>query len=154
MARDVNEVIVIGRLVRDVEFKVIASGTPVAKFSIANNQAFKQNDEWKEYVNYFDVTVWGKQAESCSKYLTKGKQVAVSGSLRQERWQDKTSGQNRSKVEITANQVQFLGDASKPTGQAEGLNNQQYQQNSAKVNEAVNGDPWGEQGQSDSDIPF
>jgi len=108
MAKDINQVTIIGRLVRDPEIRYTSSGTPVTKFSIANNNTFVQNNERKDDVSYFDINVWGNQAVNCEKYLKKGSQVAIIGSLRQNRWNDKTTGQTRSKVEITANSVQFL----------------------------------------------
>ena len=108
MARDLNLVVIIGRLVKNPEIKYTTSGQPVTKFSIANNFTFVQNNEKKEYTSYFDINVWGNQAVVCEKYLKKGSQVAVTGSLRQNRWNDKASGQTRSKVEITASSIQFL----------------------------------------------
>ena len=113
MAKDLNHVVLIGRLVKLPEIKYTSSGKAVAKFSIANNDSYTQGDERKEYANFFDITVWGNQAINCEKYLKKGSQVAINGVLRQNRWQDKTSGQTRSKIEITANSVQFLSSASK-----------------------------------------
>lgn len=118
MAKDLNYVVLIGRLVKSPELKYTSSGMAVAKFSIACNDSYKQGEERKEYANYFDITVWNNQAINCEKYLKKGSQVAVNGVLRQNRWQDKQSGQTRSKIEITANSVQFLGK-----GKSEGGDN-------------------------------
>lgn len=131
MARDLNHVVVIGRLVRDPELKYTASGLAIAKFSIANNVSYTQNNELKESVNYFDITVWGNQAINCEKFLNKGSQVAIDGSLRQNTWVDKTTGQNRSKVEINANSVQFLG-------QPKNQNSQNYTQNFNGTNSNTN----------------
>jgi single-strand DNA-binding protein len=111
MAKDLNQVIIIGRLVRDPEIKYTTAGTPVTKFSIANNAGFTQNNEKKDVVNYFDVVVWGNQAENCEKYLKKGSQAAIEGHLRQNRWTDQATGKTLSKVEINANSVQFLTPA-------------------------------------------
>lgn len=105
---DLNNVNIIGRLVRDPEIRYTQNGTAMARISIANNSI----ENKKEYVNYFDVNVWGKQAENCNQYLKKGSQVAISGTLRQNRWTDQT-GQNRYKIEINANIVQFLSHAKK-----------------------------------------
>jgi len=104
MGRDLNNVTIIGRLVNDVEITYTTNGTPCAKMSIANNRDIGD----KNKVNYVDVVTWGKVAEVCSQYLKKGSQVAVCGEIDQQRWQDKTTGQNRSKIVINANQVQFL----------------------------------------------
>lgn len=108
MGRDLNQVSLIGRLVRDPEIKYTANGNPIAKFSIANNYSYIQNNELVEDVNYFDIKVWGNQAVNCEKYLSKGKQIAILGFLKQNKWVDKTSGQNKSKIEITASSIQFL----------------------------------------------
>ena len=105
---DLNQVTIIGNLVRDPEIKYTAPGTPTTKFSIANNESFKQGDQKKEYVNYFDIVTWSYTAENCNKYLKKGSKVAISGHLKQNRWEDKTTGKTNSKVEIIANDVQFL----------------------------------------------
>jgi len=106
--RDLNFVVIIGRLTQNPELKYTTSGTAIAKFSIANNTVFQQNNEKKSYVNYFNVTVWGNQATVCEKYLKKGSQVAIEGYLRQNRWNDPTSNKTLSKVEIIANSIQFL----------------------------------------------
>ncbi|HOJ63591.1 MAG TPA: single-stranded DNA-binding protein [Spirochaetota bacterium] len=106
--RDLNSVVIIGRLVQKPELKYTTNGIPIAKFSIANNTSYMQNNERKNYVNYFDLTVWGNQAINCEKYLKKGSLVAVEGHLRQNRWTDPTTNKTLSKVEIIANSVQFL----------------------------------------------
>ncbi|MCL2190924.1 MAG: single-stranded DNA-binding protein [Treponema sp.] len=104
---DLNRVTLVGRLTRDAELKSIASGTSVCKFSVAVNRNVKSGDEWKEEVSYFDVVLWGRRGEAVHQYMTKGKMIGVDGELRQDRWQQ--DGQNRSKVEIVANNIQFLG---------------------------------------------
>jgi single-strand DNA-binding protein len=108
MARDLNNVSLIGNLVRDPEMKYTQSGMAVCKISIANNFQQKKNNEYVDDVNYFDISVFGSVAENCGKYLKKGSKIGVSGELRQNRWTDNQSGQNRSKVEIISNQIQFL----------------------------------------------
>jgi len=102
MAWDTNNVTLIGRLTRDPEMAYTGNNTPVCKFSIANNRGSNPDE-----VNFFDITTWNKTATLCSQSLHKGSRIAVEGKLRQERFQDK-SGQNRSKVTITANTIQFL----------------------------------------------
>jgi len=103
---DINHVVLVGRLTRDCELKFTANGHAVCKFSIAVNRRKRNGDEWEDEANFFDIVVWGKQGESISKYLVKGKMVGVDGELRQERWQ--YEGQNRSKVEIVASYIQLL----------------------------------------------
>ncbi len=106
---DINRVILVGRLTRNAELKYTNSGAAVSKFSLAINQRRKKGDQWEDEVHYFDVSLWGKSAESINQYLVKGKQVGVEGQLRQDRWQQ--DGQNRSKVEIFATNVMLLGGA-------------------------------------------
>ena len=104
---DINHVVLIGRLTRDAELKSIASGQSVCKFSIAVNRRRKSGDQWEDEPNFFDIVVWGRQGETLHQYLMKGKMVGVDGELRQDRWQQ--DGQNRSKIEIIANNIQLLG---------------------------------------------
>jgi len=106
---DVNHVVLVGRLTRDAELKYTGSGSAVSKFSLAINRRRKQGDQWVDEANFFDIVLWGKTAEAVSKYLTKGKQVAVDGELRQSRWEQ--DGQSRSRVEIHANNIQLLGSS-------------------------------------------
>ncbi|MDR0411641.1 MAG: single-stranded DNA-binding protein [Treponema sp.] len=112
---DINHVILVGRLTRDAELKYTANGQAVCKFSIAVNRRRKQGEQWIDEANFFDVVVWGRQGESLNQYLVKGKLIGVDGELRQDRWEQ--DGQNRSKVEIVANNLQLLGG-----GQAGGTN--------------------------------
>ena len=104
---DINHVVLVGRLTRDAELKYTASGQAVCKFSVAVNRRRKNGDQWEDEANYFDVVLWGRQGESLNQYLVKGKSVGVDGELRQDRWQQ--DGQNRSKVEIVAGNIQLLG---------------------------------------------
>lgn len=104
MAQDTNQVVVVGRLTRDAEMKYTNSGKALANFSIAVNDGWGEN----EHVSFFDVTIWGRMAESIHQYLTKGTRVCVSGSLKQERWQT-NEGQNRSKIAINGRNLQLLG---------------------------------------------
>ena len=104
---DINHVVLVGRLTRDAELKYTASGQAVCKFSVAVNRAKKVGDQWEEEVSFFDIVLWGRQGEAVNQYLLKGKSVGIDGELRQDRWQQ--DGQNRSKVEIIARNVQLLG---------------------------------------------
>lgn len=103
----VNHVIEIGNLTRDSETRFTSGGMAICKFSIAVNERRKQGDEWIDEANFFDVSLFGKSAENLGKYLVKGKQVAVEGKLKQNRWEHE--GKAMSKVEIVANNVQLLG---------------------------------------------
>jgi single-strand DNA-binding protein len=104
---DLNHVVLVGRLTRDAELKYTAGGQAVCKFSIAVNRRRKNGDQWEDEANYFDIVLWGRQGEALNQYLVKGKLVGVDGELRQDRWQQE--GQNRSRVEVVANNLQLLG---------------------------------------------
>ena len=103
-----NKVILLGNLTRDPEVRYTPNGTAVASFALAVNRKYKQGDETKEEVSYIDIVVFGKQAENCGQYINKGDAVLVEGRLQQRRWDDKESGQKRSKVEVVAQAVNFM----------------------------------------------
>jgi single-strand DNA-binding protein len=103
MASDFNHFAFIGRIVGDCKINYTATGKSVVNFSMAINE--KYND--KEYANFVDIVMWGKFGEALSKYLLKGQQILVSGSIRQDRWQK--DGQNHSKIKFVAKDVQLLG---------------------------------------------
>ena len=112
---DINNVVLVGRLGRDCELKHTSAGTAIARFSIAVNHRRQSGDRWVDEAHWFDCAVFGRTAESLERYLVKGKQVGVSGSLRQNRWQD-DSGRNRNRVEIAVRDLQLLGDARNENG--------------------------------------
>lgn len=114
-----NLVCLIGRLGKDPELRVTQGGTSVAKFSLAVDR----RDEAKN-TDWFDVTCFGKVAESTGQYMKKGCMVGVTGRLQQDRWPDKQTGQNRSKVAVIATQVDFLSRAGE-NAQQEAQNTQQ-----------------------------
>jgi single-strand DNA-binding protein len=111
-----NKVILLGNLTRDPEVRYTPNGIAVASFAIAVNRKYKQGDETKEEVSYIDIVVFGKQAESCGQYIGKGDSVLIDGRLQQRRWDDKDSGQKRSKLEVIAQSVNFMPKRS--SGQA------------------------------------
>ncbi len=102
-----NRVILAGNLVRDPEIRYLPSGLSVTSFAVAVNSRYKQNNELKEEVSYFDIVVFGKMGENCAEYLSKGRPVLVEGRLRQRRWE--AEGVKKSKIEVVADNVQFLG---------------------------------------------
>lgn len=104
---DINSINIIGRLTRDAELKYNNTGTPVLNISIAVNTSKKQDDTWIDEPNFFDVVLWGKLGESLIQYLQKGKQIAITGELKQDRWEQ--DGIQRSKVKIKANNIQLIG---------------------------------------------
>jgi single-strand DNA-binding protein len=107
----VNRVILVGNLGKDPEVRYTSGGQAVANLRIATSRSWtdKQSNQRKEETEWHDVEVWGKQAEQCGEYLAKGRQVYVEGRLKTDKWQDKQSGQERSKVKVVAETVRFLG---------------------------------------------
>ncbi len=103
-----NKVILLGNLTRDPEVRYTPNGSAVASFALAVNRKYKQGDETKEEVSYIDIVVFGKQAESCGQYINKGGGALIEGRLQQRRWDDKETGQKRSKVEVAAQTVTFM----------------------------------------------
>jgi len=103
-----NKVLLLGNLTRDPELRYTSSGAAVASFGLAVNRKFKQGEEWKEDVCYVDITVWGKQGENCAEYLHKGSQAFIDGRLNFQSW-EADGGQKRNKLEVVANNIQFLG---------------------------------------------
>lgn len=107
-----NKVILIGNLTKDPELRYTPQGTPVASFRLAVNYRYKQSDDMKQETTFIDIVVFGRQAESCSKYLNKGSSVLVEGRLQERRWE--SEGQQRSKFEIVAQSVRFLSRKGSP----------------------------------------
>ena len=109
MAASINRVVLVGNLTRDPELKHTPGGTPVCSLRIAVNSRRKdETGQWADKPNYFSVSVFGNQAESCSQYLSKGRPVAIDGRLDWREW-DAQDGTKRQAVEIIAESVQFLG---------------------------------------------
>jgi single-strand DNA-binding protein len=115
---NINRVVLVGNLTKDPELRHTPSGTAVCKLRLAVNtrQKDQASGEWGDKPNYFDVTVWGNQGESCAQYLAKGRPVAVDGRLDWREWEDSQSGQKRQAVEIIADSVQFLGSRGESEG--------------------------------------
>ncbi len=109
---DMNNVVLVGRLTKDSELKYTTSGTVMGFFSLAVNRSVKKNEKWVDEASYIDCVIFGKTAETMSKFLVKGQQACIQGELRQNRWEQ--DGQAKSKIDIIVNQVQLLGK--KPDG--------------------------------------
>ncbi len=120
---DLNKVFLMGRLTFDPELRRTPSGTAVTELRMATSRNWAGRDgERREETLFIDVTVWDRQAENCCQYLRKGSSVHVEGSLRMETWDDKNTGEKRSKIKVHADRVQFLdarrGEASNGGGAA------------------------------------
>ncbi|HEY1063852.1 MAG TPA: single-stranded DNA-binding protein [Candidatus Saccharimonadales bacterium] len=108
MARSFNQVILMGNLTRDPELRQTPNGQNVCSFSLALNRSYKGSDgNWQEATDYIDVVAWGPLGERVSQYLTKGRPCLVNGRLQSRSWEQ--DGQKRSKVEVVAQDVTFLG---------------------------------------------
>ncbi|MBZ5542107.1 MAG: single-stranded DNA-binding protein [Acidobacteriia bacterium] len=109
MAGSVNKVILIGRLGKDPELKYTPSGAQVCKFSVATDAVWKdKTGEQQKQTEWHNIVAWGKLAEICAEYLTKGKQVYIEGSIRSRQWEDQ-SGNKRTAYDIVARQMTMLG---------------------------------------------
>ena len=122
-----NKVLLMGNLTRDPELRFTAGGSALTKFGLAVNRKYKQGEEWKEDVCFVDITVWGKQAETCAEYLSKGKSVFIDGRLNFSSWESK-EGQKRNKLDVVANSVQFLGNTGSGGASQENLPDSQGDQ--------------------------
>lgn len=100
-----NRVIFMGNLTRDVEVRYTPSGTAVTDITLAANRKYKDQDE----TTFVDVTLWGRTAEIAGEYLAKGSSALVEGRLQQDQWEDKQTGQKRSKLKVVGESLQLLG---------------------------------------------
>ena len=116
----VNKVILVGNLGKDPEVRYTSGGQAVANLRIATSRTWndKQSGQKREETEWHDVEVWGKQAELCGEYLSKGRMVYLEGRLKTDKWQDKQTGQDRYRVKVVADTVRFLGG--RGTGRAPG----------------------------------
>jgi single-strand DNA-binding protein len=137
-----NKVILMGNLTKDPEIRYTPSGTPVATFGLAVNRRYKQGEELKDEVCYIDIVVFGKQAENCGQYLSKGHGVIVDGRLQQRRWET-DDGQKRSKHEVVAQTINFLPKRAEASGAAVSA------PKAAPAAEGLSGEEF-----VDSDVPF
>jgi single-strand DNA-binding protein len=113
-----NKVLLMGNLTRDPEVRYTPKGTAIAQLGLAvNRQWTTETGEQKEEVTFVDIEVWGRQAETAGQYLAKGRPVFIEGRLRLDQWDDKESGQKRSKLKVVAERVQFLGSANRGGGE-------------------------------------
>jgi single-strand DNA-binding protein len=116
MAASLNKVLLMGNLTRDPEVKYTPKGTAVCDLAIAINDSYKAQDGTiKETVTYVDIEVWGRTAENCKQYLTKGRPVFVEGQLRLDQWET-PQGEKKSRMKVRADRVQFLGGGPGRTG--------------------------------------
>lgn len=107
---NLNRVLLIGNLTRDPELRVTPKGTAICQFGLAISRKFKdESGQDREEATFVDIEAWGKQGETIAKYCTKGRPLFVEGRLRFDQWEDKASGQKRSKLKVVLENFQFLG---------------------------------------------
>jgi single-strand DNA-binding protein len=112
MSRSINKVILVGNVGKDPEVKYTPSGTPVAKFSLATNEKYKdRSDEWQERVEWHNVVAWQRLAEIVGEYVNKGSKLYIEGKLHTSSWEDKQSGEKRHRTEIVALDLVLLDPA-------------------------------------------
>lgn len=152
-----NKVILIGNLTRDPEVRYTPRGAAVCDVSIAVNRKWRDEatGEAKEEVTFVEIVVWGKQAESVGQYLRKGSSACFEGRLQQETWEDKQTGQKRSKLKVVAEGVQFLGSPNREGGQQQSAPPRQQQPARRTAADALDDAQRGQQaGDDGDDIPF
>jgi single-strand DNA-binding protein len=161
MARSFNQVTLMGNLTRDPELRTTPSGASVCSFSLALNRSYKNAEgSWVEATDFIDIVAWGPLGERVAQYLTKGRPALVSGRLQSRSWEQ--DGVKRSKVEVVANDVTFLGGAGGPStssGQAAGGGDDQVAAPAAKkpakkADEDVVIEDIGDEPINLDDIPF
>src|SRR5262245_26865504 len=119
MAKSVNKVILVGNLGKDPEVKYTPSGVPVAKFSLATNERYKdKGGEWQERTEWHNIVAWQRLAEIVGEYVKKGSKIYVEGRLQTSSWEDKQSGEKKYRTEIIAQDLVLLGGRGE--GDAEG----------------------------------
>ena len=143
-----NKVILVGNLTRDPELRYTPKGTAIAKIGIAVNRVWTaESGEKKEEVTFVDVDVFGRTAENVGQYMRKGRPILVEGRLRLDQWDDKQTGQKRSRLGVVAETVQFLGSAGGGEG---GSNAPRKPATPAPAGEPLEGDGPPES----DDVPF
>lgn len=116
-----NQVVLVGNITRDIEVRYVQSGTAVSTVGLAVNDRVKKGNEWTEETTFVDLTAWGRTAEVLAEYAHKGSCILVSGRLKADSWQDKNTGDKRTKLGVVIDKMQLMdppkGDA-KPAAKA------------------------------------
>lgn len=114
---NLNKVLLLGNLTRDPEVRYTPKGTAVADIGVAINRTWNnEQGQRQEETTFVDITLWGRQAELAQQYLGKGRGVFIEGRLQMDTWEDKASGQKRSKLKVVAENLQFLPDGKGGSG--------------------------------------
>lgn len=148
-----NKVILMGNLTRDPELRYTSKGTAIAKIGLAVNRVWRtESGEQKEEVTYVDVDAFGRQAETIGQYLKKGRPVLVEGRLKLDTWDDKQSGQKKSKLGVVLETFQFVGSAPGQQGQGQGREGAPSETSRPRVTE--NNPAPAEEMPPEDDVPF
>lgn len=152
----VNKVILVGNCTRDPEVRYTPKGTAVADIGMAMNRYFSSDGgERREETTFVDVTLWGRQAEVAGEYLKKGRPVYIEGRLQLDSWDDKNTGQKRTKLKVVGEQMQLLGSREGGGGSSPQQREENAQSNQSAPESSEGND--GAQFETDSeedDIPF
>lgn len=117
MPKSVNKVILVGNVGKDPEVKYSPSGTPIAKFSLATNERFKdRSGEWQDRVEWHTIVAWQRLAEIVVEFVVTGSKVYIEGKLQTSSWEDRQSGQTKYRTEIVARDLVLLGACANGTG--------------------------------------
>jgi single-strand DNA-binding protein len=117
MAKSVNKVILVGNLGKDPEVKFTPSGVPVAKFSLATNERFKDKaGEWQDRTEWHNIVAWQRLAEIIGEYVKKGSKIYIEGRLQTSSWEDKQSGEKKYRTEVVASDLVLLGGRGEGSG--------------------------------------
>ncbi|MFC2048624.1 single-stranded DNA-binding protein [Elusimicrobiota bacterium] len=147
-----NLVILMGNLTRQPEVRYTPSGRAVGTMTLAVNHPIKDQNtgEWSEKADFIRVSVWGKQAENCEKYLSKGRGVYIEGRISQNKWEDQ-SGETRSRLEVVAQKVQFLPSGNRQKDNtAPGSSNDEYNEDNVEIKKLESSGSE----EDDEEIPF
>jgi single-strand DNA-binding protein len=121
MPKSVNKVILVGNVGKDPEVRYSPSGTPVAKFSLATNERFKdRSGEWQDRVEWHTIVAWQRLAEIVGEYVSKGSKLYVEGKIQTSSWEDRQSGERKYRTEIVARDLLLLGPRANGGGDHQG----------------------------------
>jgi single-strand DNA-binding protein len=154
MAKSVNKVILVGNLGKDPEVKYTPSGVPVAKFSLATNERYKdKSGEWQDRTEWHNIVAWQRLAEIVGEYVKKGSKIYIEGRLQTSSWEDKQSGEKKYRTEIVAQDLVLLGGRGEIDGEGRSSRNASaaasFDQRTAHAEEPAHSAEI-----TDEDIPF
>ena len=142
----INQIVLMGRLTADPDYRTTQSGITVARFSVAVDRAFQKQGEEKQ-TDFIPCVAWRQQADFVSKYFHKGNMIAVVGSLQSQRYEDKNTGAKRTSYEVSVDRISFCGSKNETGGYSDGgSNNASYSSGSSE--------DFGSVAPDDSDLPF